>query len=52
MRSFYFVGMLRDREGNVTGAREASRRVVGYWKHGDLDRQRVAEAEAKLRRGL
>ena len=30
-------------------AREMYRRFVGYWKDGDLDRERVAEAEKKLR---
>jgi eukaryotic-like serine/threonine-protein kinase len=52
VRSFYFVGMLRERQGDLPGAREAYRRFVGYWKDGDLDRDRVAEAEAKLRSGL
>ena len=33
----------------MTKAREAYRRFVGFWKDGDIDRERIAEAERKLR---
>jgi len=36
-------------EANSSGkAGEAYRRFVGYWKDGDLDRDRVAEAQRKI----
>ena len=51
VRSFYHLGKLHERGGNSAQAREAYRRFVGYWKDGDLDRERIAEAEQKLRAG-
>jgi hypothetical protein len=35
----------------MTRARASYRRFVGYWKDGDLDRERVAEAQQKLAGG-
>ena len=49
VRSFYHLGKVHEEAGDLTRAREAYRRFVGYWKDGDLDRDRVAEAERKLR---
>ncbi len=49
VRSFYHLGKIHEEAGDLTRAREAYRRFVGYWKDGDLDRERVAEAERKLR---
>ncbi len=49
VRSFYYLGKIHEQTGDMTKAREAYRRFVGYWKDGDLDRDRVAEAERKLR---
>jgi TolB-like protein/tetratricopeptide (TPR) repeat protein/predicted Ser/Thr protein kinase len=48
VRSFYFLGTLHEKRGDMVRAREAYRRFVGYWKDGDLDRERVAEAQRKL----
>ena len=49
VRSFYYLGRIYDAAGDATKSREAYRRFVGFWKDGDLDRDRVAEAERKLR---
>ena len=51
VRSFYFLGKIHEKNGDTAKAREAYRRFVGYWKDGDLDRERIAEAEQKLRAG-
>ena len=48
VRSFYFLGTLHEKRGDMTKAREAYRRFVGYWKDGDLDRERVVDAQRKL----
>ena len=47
-RSFYFLGTLHEKRGDMAKARDAYRRFVRYWKDGNLDRERVAEAERKL----
>ena len=52
VRSWYFLGKIHERRGDARKAREAYRRFVGYWKDGDLDRDRVAEVEQKLRTGI
>jgi serine/threonine protein kinase/tetratricopeptide (TPR) repeat protein/TolB-like protein len=49
VRSFYYLGKIYEGAGETAKAREAYRRFVGYWKDGDFDRERVAEAERKLR---
>ena len=46
-RSFYFLGTLHEKRGDTAAAREAYRRFVNYWKDGDLDRDRIAEATRK-----
>jgi tetratricopeptide (TPR) repeat protein/TolB-like protein/predicted Ser/Thr protein kinase len=48
VRSFYFLGRIYEQQGDITKAREAYRRFVGYWKDGDLDRDRIAEAQRKI----
>jgi len=48
VRSFYFLGRIYEQQGDMTKAREAYRRFVGYWKDGDLDRERIAEAQKKV----
>jgi tetratricopeptide (TPR) repeat protein len=48
VRSFYYLGRIYEQQGNAAKAREAYRRFVGYWKDGDLDRDRVAEAQRKI----
>jgi tetratricopeptide (TPR) repeat protein len=49
VRSFYYLGRIHEQAGDLTHAREAYRRFVSYWKDGTLDRDRVAEAERKIR---
>ena len=51
VRSFYYLGKIHEAAGDMTKAREAYRRFVGYWKDGDLDRDRVAESQRKLAGG-
>jgi tetratricopeptide (TPR) repeat protein/predicted Ser/Thr protein kinase len=48
VRSFYFLGRIYEQQGDMTKARDAYRRFVGYWKDGDLDRDRIAEAQRKI----
>lgn len=48
VRSFYFLGRIYEQQGDAAKSREAYRRFVGYWKDGDLDRERIAEAQRKI----
>ena len=48
-RSLYYLGRIREGAGDMTKAREYYRRFLDYWKDGDIDRDRVAEAERKMR---
>ncbi|HET9704519.1 MAG TPA: tetratricopeptide repeat protein [Vicinamibacterales bacterium] len=48
IRSFYYLGRIYAQRGEAAKAREAYRRFVSYWKDGDLDRDRVAEAQRKI----
>ena len=48
VRSFYFLGRIYEQQGDTAKSREAYRRFVGYWKDGDLDRERIAEAQKKI----
>jgi serine/threonine protein kinase/tetratricopeptide (TPR) repeat protein len=48
VRSFYFLGQLQEKAGDTRKALESYRRFVELWKDGDLDRDRVADAERKL----
>ena len=48
MRSFYFLGRIYEQQGDTAKSREAYSRFVGYWKGGDLDRERIAEALKKI----
>jgi tetratricopeptide (TPR) repeat protein len=48
VRSFYFLGRIYEQQGDSAKSREAYRRFVGYWKDGDLDRERIAEAQRKI----
>ncbi len=49
VRSHYFLAQIAEATGDKESARQHYQRFVDYWKDGDLDRQRVAEALAKLR---
>ena len=48
VRSFYYLGRIYEQQGNAAKSREAYKRFAGYWKDGDLDRDRVAEAQRKI----
>lgn len=48
VRSFYFLGKYYEARGQMDEARAYYRRFVDLWKEGDLDRQRVQEAQGKL----
>ncbi|HUE85312.1 MAG TPA: hypothetical protein VMO26_04475 [Vicinamibacterales bacterium] len=48
VRSFYQLGRRYEANGDTAKAVDAYRRFVGYWRNGDMDRERVAEAERKL----
>ncbi|HTK28556.1 MAG TPA: protein kinase [Vicinamibacterales bacterium] len=48
VRSFYFLGQLEEKDGQRDTATENYRRFVEYWKNGDLDRERVADAQKRL----
>jgi tetratricopeptide (TPR) repeat protein len=47
VRSFYFLGKIHENRGDMEKAREYYRRFYEYWKDGDMDRDRVMEAEQK-----
>jgi tetratricopeptide (TPR) repeat protein/predicted Ser/Thr protein kinase len=48
VRSFYFLGQIYEKQGDKLKSQEAYRRFVSYWRDGDLDRDRVAEAQRKI----
>ena len=47
VRSFYYLGQIADRAGDRAKAREHYQRFLSYWKDGDIDRDKVAEAIKK-----
>ena len=47
VRSLYFLGQTAERRGNADKAREYYRKFLEYWRDGDMDRDRVAEAAKK-----
>ena len=47
VRSFYYLGRLAEQRGDAAKAREHYRRFLFYWKDGDIDRDKVAEAIKK-----
>ena len=47
VRSFFFLGQLAEKRGDAAAARRHYERFLFYWKDGDLDRDRVAEALRK-----
>jgi tetratricopeptide (TPR) repeat protein len=47
-RSFYFLAQLQEKTGDTGRARESYGRFVELWKDGDLDRDRIADAQRKL----
>jgi tetratricopeptide (TPR) repeat protein len=48
VRSLYLLGRIHEDRGEVEKAREYYRRFLGYWGDGDMDRERIADAEAKV----
>ncbi len=48
IRSFYFLGTIAEKQGNGEKARQDHQRFLDYWKNGDIDRERVAEAARKV----
>ena len=49
VRSLYFLGRLHESTGDKERAKEYYERFVDHWGDGDLDRERVEEARARLR---
>jgi len=49
VRSFYYLGKLREAEGDSEGAREGYQRFLDHFENGEIDRDLVREAEAELR---
>ena len=47
VRSFYCLGQIAERQGDVARARQHYARFAKYWKDGDLDRAQVEEALRK-----
>ncbi len=47
VRSFYLLGQIREKQGDVEGAARNYRRFVELWEEGDLDRRWVQVAESK-----
>jgi tetratricopeptide (TPR) repeat protein len=50
VRSFYFLGRIAEKQGDREGARKHYQRFLDYWKDGDADRERVADAQRKIER--
>jgi tetratricopeptide (TPR) repeat protein/TolB-like protein len=50
VRSFYSLGAITEKQGSLDKARPYYQRFVDYWKNGDIDRDRVAEAARKVGR--
>ncbi len=48
VRSLYLLGQISERKGDRAKATEYYRRFLKYWGTGDMDRQRVADALARL----
>lgn len=48
MLTFIVLGVIRETQGDLAGARDKYRRFVEYWRDGDLDRDRIAEARRKI----
>jgi len=50
VRSHWYLAKIYEARGDTAGAREHYRRFVDYWGDGDIDQQRVAQAEGYLDR--
>ena len=49
VRSFYFLGKIHENRGEMDKAREYYQRFLNFWQDGDMDRERVEEAQQKIR---
>ena len=49
VRAFYLLGMIYEQLGERPRAREHYARFLEHWRDGDLDRDKVADAERKLK---
>jgi tetratricopeptide (TPR) repeat protein len=47
VRSHYYLAQIAEKTGDATKAREYYQRFLSYWKDGDIDRDKVAEAIKK-----
>ena len=48
VRSLYFLAQIHERRGDRDKGRALYRRFLEYWEKGELDRERVADAQKKL----
>ena len=48
VRSWYLLGQIAERQGARDKARDSYGRFLDYWKDGDIDRDRVADAQKRL----
>jgi tetratricopeptide (TPR) repeat protein len=48
VRSLYYLGVANEKQGNREKAREYYRKFLGYWEKGDMDRDKVADAQKKV----
>jgi tetratricopeptide (TPR) repeat protein len=48
VRSFYYLGQIYERQGNREKSRGNYRKFLEYWQDGDIDRDKVADAQKKL----
>jgi len=48
VRSFYFLGKIHEKRGEMQKAREYYQRFLSFWKDGDMDREWVEEAKRKI----
>ena len=48
VRSFYYLGQINEKQGNRDKARDFYRKFLEYWKDGDIDRDKIADAQKKL----
>ena len=47
VRSHYYLAAIAERTGDAAKAREHYQRFLFYWRDGDIDRDKVAEAIKK-----
>lgn len=48
VRSLYYLAQIAERQGDRAAARDHYARFLRYWKDGDVDRDKVAEATRKI----